>query len=83
MVLESKKYIAAGSGKKKTETLDTSQQAIAMSTAIVKFLWNDLNFAIKIYRIGDQTHPGDPINRAELLSCLLPCLEKFAMPVPK
>ncbi|KAG2336299.1 hypothetical protein BDR05DRAFT_1005990 [Suillus weaverae] len=78
MVLESKKYIAAGTGKKKAETLDTAEQAIAISEAIVKYFWTDLNSAIKIYRTGNQMHPGNPIDRAELLSCL----EKFTMPMP-
>ncbi|KAG2353406.1 hypothetical protein BDR07DRAFT_1496320 [Suillus spraguei] len=77
MVLESKKYIAAGTGKRKIELLDTTEQAMAMSEAIIKYFWMDLKSAIKTYRTGNQMHPGNPINQTELLSCL----EKFTISI--
>ncbi|KAG1722728.1 uncharacterized protein EDB91DRAFT_1255925 [Suillus paluster] len=70
MVMESEKYVAAGTGKRKRQKLETAKQAFAMSNAIVTHFWTNLKLSTKKYREGSQMHPGDAIDRDELMSCL-------------
>jgi hypothetical protein len=72
MVLRAQKYVAAGVKRKKSLDTNSTQLAVNISKAIVKYFWKDLDSAENIYRkVGtDQTDPGDLISREDLKSCL-------------
>ncbi|KAG1853414.1 hypothetical protein F4604DRAFT_1686400 [Suillus subluteus] len=75
MVLECDKYVAAGTEKPKVRS-STTQPAHDIANAIIKHFWKDLKTATKTYRkkqtdgSNNQMHPGEPISREELLTCL-------------
>ncbi|KAG1771574.1 hypothetical protein EV702DRAFT_1201889 [Suillus placidus] len=82
MVIESHKYLAVGADKKKTPR-NTTKPALAISRAIIKHFWKDLETATSVYRFGANkrsgsqslTHPGDLIDREQLAICLKPFTE--------
>ncbi|KAG2083677.1 uncharacterized protein F5147DRAFT_660107 [Suillus discolor] len=69
------KYVATGTEKPKFKT-NTTKPAHDIANAIIKHFWKDLKNATSMYhkkQIDDsnsQTHPGEPISRDELLTCL-------------
>ncbi|KAG1845819.1 hypothetical protein F4604DRAFT_1936730 [Suillus subluteus] len=79
MVIDSHKYVAVGANKKKT-LRNTTKPALAISRAIIKYFWKDLETANSVYRFGSDKrrssqslmHPGELIDRKELAICLKP-----------
>lgn len=82
MVIDSHKYVAVGANKKKT-LRNTTKPALAISRAIIKYFWKDVETATSVYRFGldkrrrsqSLMHPGDLMDRKELAICLKPFTE--------
>lgn len=80
MVIESNKYVASGSDKKKSLHRSTTKPAVEICNAIVKYFWKDMKSASSVYVNGpcktrrrqSLTCPGELINRQELAICLQP-----------
>ncbi|KAG2355759.1 hypothetical protein BDR07DRAFT_1381280 [Suillus spraguei] len=80
MVIESNKYVASGSNKKKSLHRSTTKPAVEICNAIVKYFWKDMKSASSVYVNGpcktrrhqSLTCPGELINRQELAICLQP-----------
>lgn len=75
MVLDTNKYVAAGTERPKLKT-STTKRANEIANAIVKHFWKDLKNATSVYRkkqtdgSSSQMHPGELVSREELLNCL-------------
>jgi hypothetical protein len=75
MVLDSDKYVAAGTQKPKAKA-STTQRAQDIANTVIKYFWKDMKTATKVYRkketdgTNSQMHPGEPISREQLLTCL-------------
>jgi hypothetical protein len=75
MVLDSDKYVAAGTHKPKAKASSTKQvQDIAIT--VIKHLWTDVKTTTKVFHkketdgSNSQIHPGEHISRDQLLTCL-------------
>jgi hypothetical protein len=52
MVIDSHKYVADGSNKKKSLIRATTKPAIAICNTIIKYFWKDMKTATSIYVNG-------------------------------
>lgn len=75
MVLDSDKYVAAGTQKPKAKA-STAKRAQDIAHTVIKHFWTDIKKATHVFRkketdgSNSQVHPGELISRDRLLACL-------------
>jgi hypothetical protein len=73
MVINRDKYKASNNDQGyKIVASESTERAVAIATTIIRHFYQNMATALRSYRSGDQSDPGELVSQEELASCLQP-----------